>query len=314
MFAIESDWVWDFWPVDDGQKYHLFFLHAPKSLGDPEARHYNASIGHAVSDDLVHWERHPDVLAKGQPGEADDLATWTGSVVRGDDGLWYLFYTSATLAPAGNVQTISYATSADLETFEKQPGPVLRAAGPDYETLDEGAWHDEAFRDPWVFRDPAGEGWHMLITARTPRGPADERGVVGYATSPDLRDWTLHPPLSEPGQGFGQLEVMETLRLDGQDYLIVNCLAGDMAADRRPHTTGGTWLMPAASPLGPYDFDAGTLLTDNRFYVTRPIVERDSGRTLLMAFRNVDESGAFVGEITDPFELVVSDGRPVARF
>ena len=312
MFAIEDSWVWDFWVVDDGAAYHLFFLHAPKALGDPDARHYNAGIGHAVSRDLVSWERHPDALAKGRPGDADDLATWTGSTVRGDDGLWYLFYTSATLTPLGNVQTISAATSPDLETFTKLPGPLLRAESPHYELLRDGAWHDEAFRDPWVFRDPDGHGWHMLITARSPHGPAFDRGIVGHATSSDLRRWSLQPPLSEPGQGFGQLEVMETVRLGASWYLLFNCLAGDLPQDRRPSTTGGTWLAPAAGPLGPFDIAGARLLTDDRFYVTRPVRERKTGRMLLMAFENRDAEGRFVGRLTDPVELSVDagDGEP----
>jgi len=309
VFALRDSWVWDFWPVDDGQRYHLFFLHAPKSLIDPDARHYNASIGHAVSDDLVSWERRPDALAKGLPGEADDLATWTGSIVRSDEGVWHLFYTSASLTPAGNVQTISCATSSDLETFTKLPGPLLRAERP-YELLADGAWHDEAFRDPWVFRDPDGDGWHLLITARTPSGPAFDRGVVGHATSPDLRTWTLRPPLSEPGQGFGQLEVMETVRLGDRQFLLFNCLAGDRPAERRAESTGGTWIAPAASELGPYDISGAQLLTDSRFYVTRPITERGTGRTLMLAFRNLDADGTFVGELTDPVELALVDGRP----
>lgn len=310
MFALDNAWVWDFWVADDGEKYHLFFLHAPKSLGNPDARHYNATIGHAVSTDLVTWERRPDALSKGRPGDADELATWTGSTVRGDDGLWYLFYTSTSLTPAGNVQTISVATSPDLETFTKLPGPLLRAAKPHYEQLTDATWHDEAFRDPWILRDPDGNGWHMLITARTPVGPALDRGVVGHATSSDLRTWSLQPPLSAVGQGFGQLEVMEPVQLGGRWFLVFNCLAGDMPEARRPDTTGGTWIADADGPLGPYDIAGAQLLTDDRFYVTRPIHERGTGRTVLMAFRNKDAGGSFVGELTDPVELALVDGRP----
>ena len=29
----------------------------------------------------------------------------------------------------------------------------------------------DTWRDPWVFPDPAGDGWHMLITARAAAGP-----------------------------------------------------------------------------------------------------------------------------------------------
>jgi len=42
----------DFWFADDGERYRLFFLRAPRALGDPELRHRRASLGHAVSTDL----------------------------------------------------------------------------------------------------------------------------------------------------------------------------------------------------------------------------------------------------------------------
>ena len=28
MFQLPEAWVWDFWLVDDGEQYHLFFLNA----------------------------------------------------------------------------------------------------------------------------------------------------------------------------------------------------------------------------------------------------------------------------------------------
>jgi hypothetical protein len=37
--------------------------------------------------------------------------------------------------------------------------------------------------DPWLFADPDGDGWHILITARANHGPTDDRGLEG----PQLR-------------------------------------------------------------------------------------------------------------------------------
>ena len=121
MFRLPEAWVWDFWLVDDGQRYHLFFLYASRALKDPDHRHYRASIGHAVSHDLTTWERVADALVRSDPPAFDDLATWTGSVIRHPDGTWYMFYTGATLTPAGNVQTIGYATSPDLHDLGEEP-------------------------------------------------------------------------------------------------------------------------------------------------------------------------------------------------
>lgn len=310
MFDLPEAYVWDFWVVDDGERYHLFFLYASRALKDPDARHYRASVGHATSSDLTNWTRVTDALVRSDAPAPDDLATWTGSMIQGPDGLWYLFYTGATAAPNGsNVQSICYATSPDLFEWTKAPGPILRADPQWYEVLSDGQWHDEAFRDPFVFADPAGEGWHLLITARANHGPADDRGVVGHAWSPDLVDWQLRPPLSEPGQGYGQLEVFELVRLQGRDYLVFNCLAGDLSdAKRASGTTGGVWLAAAESPLGPYDLAGAQLVTGDDLYVGRFVTAR-SGEPVFLAFRNVGPEGTFVGGITDPLPVTVVNGR-----
>ncbi|HEY5482995.1 MAG TPA: hypothetical protein VIK31_04190 [Propionibacteriaceae bacterium] len=75
MLGLADSWVWDFWTSDDGRSYHLFFLYASKALHDPEARHYRASIGHAVSTDLVSWRRIEDTLVRSDAPAFDDLAT-----------------------------------------------------------------------------------------------------------------------------------------------------------------------------------------------------------------------------------------------
>lgn len=311
MFSLPDSWVWDFWTVEDEDRYHLFFLYASRALHDPEARHYRASVGHAVSDDLVSWERVADALVRSDAPAFDDLATWTGSIIRHPDGTWFMFYTGATMTPAGNVQSIGAATSSDLMTWHKLPGPLVRADARWYETLADGMWHDEAFRDPWVLADPDGNGWHLLITARANHGAADDRGVIGHAWSPDLLRWELRPPLSEPGQGFGQQEVVQPLTMGGQDFLIFNCLGGDLSAQRRIGTTGGVWAAQAAGPLGPYDFAGAQLLTDSSQYVGKVVklLGTDDDHVLL-AFNNEGPDG-FVGGIGDPRPIRAEAGRLV---
>jgi beta-fructofuranosidase len=65
----------------EGDDVHVFYLQAPRGLRDPDARHHHATIGHSVSRDLP-WEVLPDAVGPSSPGAFDDLATWTGSVVR----------------------------------------------------------------------------------------------------------------------------------------------------------------------------------------------------------------------------------------
>ena len=141
----------------------------------------------------------------------------------------------------------------------------------------------------------------MLITARANHGPADERGVIGHATSPDLRHWTLQPPLSQPGQGFGQLEVTQVETIAGQPVVIFSCLEGEVSLRRRATgTTGGVWAAPAASLLGPYDIEGSVQLTDRSLYSGRLIRDRDTGEWQFLAFHHEAGDGSFIGEISDP--------------
>jgi sucrose-6-phosphate hydrolase SacC (GH32 family) len=327
VFKLPEAWVWDFWLVDDGSKYHMFFLYASRALRDPDARHYRASVGHAVSSDLVTWERVADALVRSDAPAFDDLATWTGSVVRHPDGRWFMFYTGSTAVPGtrGNIQTIGYAVSSDLLTWDKAPGPVLSADPRWYEKYSDGHWHDEAFRDPWVFADPDGDGWHMLITARSAVGPAADpsdtfdRGVVGHAWSADLENWELREPLSEPGTGFGQLEVFQLVEIDGRQVLVLNCQAAELSAARRATgITPGVWVASAESAVGPYGLADAQQLTDDDLYVGKFIRDRETGETKFLAFVNKVD-GEFVGEITDPYavswdgdRLVLTPARDVA--
>jgi beta-fructofuranosidase len=307
VFAPVEAWVWDFWIIDDGERYHLFFLFASKALRDPDARHQRAAIGHAVSTDLMSWTRVEDALVHSDPPAFDDLAIWTGCTVRHPDGTWLLIYTGTTLVDGRNVQSIGIAVSQDLVHWERR-GRVLAADPRWYETLADGSWHGEAFRDPWVYRD--GDRWRMLITARANQGPDDDRGVIGTATSDDLYTWTLEPPLTEPGAGFGQLEVSETVRIDGAEFLVFNCLASELSAEHRATgTTGGVWTTPTRPGPRPWDPREASLLTGPDLYVGRVVHTRE-GDTVFLAFHNRDEHGAFVGAISDPMPISVVNGIP----
>ncbi|PTT16600.1 glycosyl hydrolase family 32 [Microbacterium sp. HMWF026] len=316
MFDLADSYVWDFWFADDGDRYHLFFLYASRALHDPEDRHYRASVGHAVSTDLVSWERVADALVRGGADDFDALATWTGSTVRRADGTWFLFYTGSRLAEDGrNVQRVGYATSSDLYTWHKNTAnPVLEADGEVYERLATTEWHDEAFRDPWVFADPAGVGWHMYVTARATHGPLNGRGVVAHATSPDLETWELQAPVSAPTErGFGQLEVTQVEQVDGRAVLLFSCMpAQAMDAVRERHPRGAVWAVPADDVLGPFDIEAATPITDDDLYVGRLIQDR-AGAWQLLAFRNVGPDGTFVGGITDPLPVGWDGDRLVVK-
>lgn len=306
MLTLPDAWAWDFWTADDGARHHLFYLRAPRDLGDPELRHRNAGVGHAVSTDLRTWTLLPDALTAGAPGGPDDLAIWTGCVVRPGNGPWHLFYTGTTERDGHLVQTTCLATSTDLVSWTRDPAnPLLRADPRWYEVLGEG-WPGEHWRDPWVYRDPDGEGWHMLVTARARTGPDDDRGVVGAAWSPDLRHWEARPPRSAPGAGFGQLEVMQLEVVDGRAVLLFSCLRPELSSARAAGVeTGGVWAVTADHGREPFDVSLARLLVDDRFYVGR-LVRQRGGRWVLLAFHNRGPDGTFVGSVSDPMLVVMT--------
>ena len=312
MLALPDSWVWGFWTADDGPDYHLFFLCASKALRPPDARHHRAPVGHAVSSDLVGWHRVEDALVRGDAPAFDDVATWTGCVVQHPDGTWFMFYTGLTRGPYGHVQSVGYATSSDLLRWDKQ-GQVAAADGRWYETASAQDGHDEAFRDPWVFADPDGNGWHMLVTARAATGELDDRGVVGHCWSPDVRTWRVMEPLSGPGQGFGQLEVMQTAVVDGQTLLLFSCLTGETsAAQQATGGLGGTWVARADRLTGPYDIAHAQQVSGPELYAGTLVQTRD-GLWRYLAFTNEQPDGGFGGTIIDPVPARLAGGRLVVE-
>ena len=324
MLTSPDDWVWDSWLADDGERYHLFFLHAPRSLGDPGLRHRHARVGHALSGDLRSWERVDDALDLGAAGTLDATCTWTGSVVRGDDGRWQMLFTRARWvdapatedAPAarGVAQTIHRATCDDegLLRWTREAEPVLVPDPRRYETFTRGTWPVHAWRDPWVLRDLAGDGWHALVTARAGHGPAEQRGVIGHARSPDLLTWTAAVPLSAPGSGFGQLEVPQVERVDGRWVLVFSCLVDQVfgVQHERHGDDVGVWAVAAPGPLGPFGVAAARPLTGAGRCAGRLVRDR-SGAWVLLAFDNA--TGGFGGTVADPVPVAWAGDRLVVR-
>lgn len=303
-FSLPEHWVWDFWFADDGTNFHMYYLHAPKSLINPDLRHRNAVIGHATSQDLTNWTDRGPVLTPGGEGDFDETATWTGCVVLGPDGVWRMFYTgSRFLSPDSNtnIETIGVAKSADLHNWVKMRGPIVEADPRWYEKLGDSSWPEEAWRDPWVFSNDEGDLWHMLITARANTGDELDRGVVAHATSTDFENWTVQPPLSKTGSGFRHLEVPQIAVLEESNVLLFSCDQKALAG-ARSNGNGGIWALRASNPAGPYDASEATLVSDETLYSGRLIRNR-RGEWVMLAFTNKATDGTFQGTLTDPMRV-----------
>lgn len=313
---LENDWIWDSWYVQDGDTWHGYFLKAPKSLINPDLRHFNVTQGHAVSKDLMSWDHLGTDFAPATGPAWDDYTTWTGSVIRGDDDLWHFFYTGTNRAEDGLYQRIGHATSTDLHNWERVgDGLCLDLEGPAAEAYEsehaKGFWHDRAARDPWVMRDPDGDGWLMFFTARASGvEEANAGGAIGFATSPDLYDWTLQPPVFVGD--YGQLEVPQMFKADGRWYCLFCTAAEHFSESRAAATPGGpvtgSHYLIGESPRGPWRVAPGFLdgALPCRRYASR-IVDTGEGLVIL-GFADRPDGGDFAGYVMDPEPVLIDAG------
>jgi beta-fructofuranosidase len=314
VLSLNDKWIWDFWLVKNEADWHIYFLQADNTLPDPEMRHRNVTQGHAVSQDLVNWKPLGTCFKPSATEAWDDWTTWTGSVLQGPDGTWHLFYTGTQHAKEGLHQRIGHATSQDMHSWVRVgDGLCLDLTGPNahhYEEYTTGHWHDRAMRDPWVIKNPDGDGWLMYFTARVPgRTEPNAGGAVGFATSPDLNTWTLQPPVYTGG-AFGQLEVPQVFKY-GEHWYCTFCTAAEhwaesyKAGNPQVPVTGNSYLM-AKSHLGPWTAAKPFLDGANpcRRYAGK-IVEQN-GQLFILGFLYYDADGKFIGKVSDPVPLHVN--------
>jgi predicted GH43/DUF377 family glycosyl hydrolase len=141
-------------------------------------------IGLAWSDDLLTWTkdpRAPILSGSGVPGGPDEAGA-TGPFLWQEDGTYYLFYfgTTAQGYERGR-KTMNLATSTDLVTWTRHPGnPIIEPAG--------DGWRRDAIWHPHVVKV---DGTYYLFFNASGVVDGHVEEFIGYATSPDLRTWTV---------------------------------------------------------------------------------------------------------------------------
>ena len=256
-----------------------------------------------ASADLTHWEVHRDALAPAE-GRWDDLALWTGSVARGDDGVWRLYYSGLSTSRGLGVldQRIGMAESDDLfawRRFGEQP-----LVGPDprwYVTLDEDPEASGTWRDPFVFKDPGGDGWHMLITARAAGAPRFRDGVLGHARSADMLAWELGRRSRSRGPGSASSRSPRSGSSTGS-----RCSCSPATPiSRAPTSERGSGRLHVVGPRriahGPWELDLARPFRGEPMLTAAPLVQRRDGTWALLGFRNLEPArGAAGGPRPDP--------------
>lgn len=171
-FAPPAQWMNDpNGPVYWKGRYHLFYQHNPGAAvwGD---MHW----GHAVSDDLIHWEHLPIALEP-DPHGPDVDGVFSGTALVDGDVVRMCYF--------GNPHGICIATSDDelLTTWQKHPGnPVIpRHEGQEYVVYDPCMWK-------------GGDTYYVLSGGQT----AERRDVAFLFRSKDLHNWEYLRPFYEP--------------------------------------------------------------------------------------------------------------------
>ncbi|WP_305985721.1 hypothetical protein [Roseibium sp. MMSF_3544] len=310
VLALKDKWVWDSWYVRSDDLWHCFFLQAPKSIGDPEQRHWHVSYGHATSRDLTNWSYLGTCFEPSKGPAWDDYTVWTGSVIKEDDGTWHLFYTGTSREGDGKHQKLGHAVSNDLHTWQRIGSGLILDRDDRYEEYEDGRWHDRAFRDPWVIKDPQGDGWLMYFTARNARvADSQAAGAIGFATSKDLYEWTLQDPVFTGG--FGELEVPQVFEHGGRWYCLF-CTAARFWTPAAKSLIGtpmtGSHYLIGEDPRGPWHVASGPMLDGAEVgarYAAR--IVNDGGSMKLMGFlMEHPETGEFRGVIADPADVFIT--------
>lgn len=166
-------------------KYHFFYQYNPY---DPYwgTMHW----GHAISDDMLHWEYLPIALAPSEPyDDHKEGGCFSGSAIE-HNGKLYIFYTGTTNYGDGFVQTQCMAYTEDGVHFEKyDKNPIIAAP--------EGYEHNN-FRDPKVWKHE--NCFYMVCGAKK-----DNLAKAILYKSTNLTDWDYFNVLIESRGEYGYM-------------------------------------------------------------------------------------------------------------
>ena len=322
--------VWDSWFARHEGRLHAFYLEAPVTAcgGDAERRHDLASIGHATWSPGGWEEVGPALMASAEPGW-DDLALWTGSIVRASPWAPFaLFYTARrrddapvpTPHECQRPQQIGLALSDDLGTWRRsrrsEKGPVIPNPGKG-DRFDGVAW-----RDPYVRRGEGGP-FEAFICARLDPGlaPRDAGGAIAHVTAESLEAWGA-PRLFLASDDFYQLEVPQVFWRRQANarrlYFLFSAQEKDCSARRRARMprgecrTGTYWMSSEPVPLGssgPPPLREPARILAPGLYAGRLVDPETAETPWLFGFPWPVEGEAFEGGILGPQTVrFLSDG------
>lgn len=206
-------------------RYHVFYQYNPAG-----PFHHAIHWGHAVSDDLVHWEDEPVALTPSPDGPDRD-GCWSGCTVVDEEGTPTLLYTGG----RGKWQLPCLATTddPDLRTWTKSEGnPIIEEPPTGIDLRSTDHWHAE-FRDHCVWRE--GGEWYQLVGS----GIEGVGGTALLYRGESLLDWEYVGPVTTAEEDDAGavwecpelLDLGETQLLHVSNYSEVRYFLGEFADD-----------------------------------------------------------------------------------
>ncbi|MCW1951828.1 MAG: levansucrase, partial [Octadecabacter sp.] len=154
-----------------------------------------------------------------------------------------------------------------------------------------------------------GDGWLMYFTARAAGiEEPNAGGCIGFATSLDGYHWTLQPPVFTGG--YGQLEVPQVFKANGQWYCLFCTAAEHFSKDQAEATAGGpvtgNHYLIGDGPRGPWRIAPGFLDGDLpcRRYAAR--IEDTGNGLVILGFADRPDGSDFVGHVMDPEPVTIT--------
>lgn len=286
-------------------KYHLFYQYHPY-----DAHWGPMHWGHAVSDDLLHWEFLPVALAPDEYYDKDGV--FSGSAITLKDGRHLLIYTGVMKRTVENGQMKEFQTQCvaigdglDYEKYENNP--VINS-----DLIPEGSSKTD-FRDPKIWEKSDGT-YRCLVANR----PADGSGQLLLFKSDDCIHWDFEKIFAENKRRYGLMwECPDFFTLDGKGVLLTS--PQDMLPEGFEFHNGNGNLCI----IGAYD-DATDTFTEEKvqavdygidFYAMQTILTKDGRRVMIGWMQNWDTAGAhdarepWFGQMSLPREISIKDGR-----
>jgi len=252
-YAPRHMYVWDAWYMQRGEDIHAYHLQR-KRPNTPISEDLQKCLGHAVSQDLIHWEERPDAFGPDPDNPHDDSTPWTGCALWHEDK-GYLYYTMRGERENKQVQRIGLAMTTDPDRWKRYPeNPVIAPDPKWYATVGNPIPDTRDCRDLIVIPDPESPAWLGFYVTRKPGKELPETCVIACIRSKDLIHWEHCPPAFAP-EKYATIEVPDVFELNGRWYL--TCLTGNGYGNRGiwsdPNLTQGTMYAVADQPEGPYE-------------------------------------------------------------